>query len=67
MLLPGVAEDRRLPIDFEPGSGCGRCWTQRKLVRRGHLMTIAAAWVITVPATAAMAAGLFFLIDAVQR
>ena len=29
-------------------------------------MTIAAAWVITVPATAAMAGSRFFLISAVQ-
>ncbi len=49
------------------GKGKGGAFRRRKLVRRGHLMTIAAAWVITVPATAAMAGVLFFLIDAVQR
>ncbi len=48
------------------GNGNGGVFRRRKLVRRGHLMTIAAAWVITVPATAAMAAALFFLIRAVQ-
>jgi PiT family inorganic phosphate transporter len=48
------------------GNGNGGGFRRRKLVRRGHLMTIAAAWVITVPATAAMAGALFFLIDAVQ-
>ena len=34
---------------------------RRKLVRRSHFMTIAAAWVITVPAAAVMS-GLIFLI-----
>ncbi|MDV7143940.1 anion permease [Tropicimonas sp. TH_r6] len=33
---------------------------QRKLVRRTHAMTIAAAWIITVPAAAALSALLFF-------
>lgn len=33
--------------------------TRRKVVRRSHLMTILAAWVITVPATALLSAGLF--------
>ncbi len=37
---------------------------RRKLVRRAHLLTIVAAWVITVPATAVIAAGLFFLLRA---
>ncbi len=32
----------------------------RKLVRRSHFMTIIAAWIITVPATALLAAVLFF-------
>jgi PiT family inorganic phosphate transporter len=49
------------------GNGNGGTYRHRKLVRRGHLMTIAAAWVITVPATAVMAGALFFLIAAVQR
>jgi len=34
----------------------------RKLVRRAHFLTIIAAWVITVPATALLAAGLFFVL-----
>ncbi|MBL6932494.1 MAG: inorganic phosphate transporter [Rhodospirillales bacterium] len=37
---------------------------KRKLVRRQHLTTIAAAWVITVPAAAALAALLFKAIEA---
>ena len=35
----------------------------RKLVRRKHLMTIIAAWLITVPASAVLAAILFFVIN----
>jgi len=34
--------------------------TRRKVVRRSHLMTILAAWVITVPVTAGVSAGLFW-------
>lgn len=33
---------------------------RRKLVRRSHFMMIVAAWVITVPASALLAAGIFF-------
>lgn len=36
---------------------------KRKLVRRRHLMTIVAAWLITVPASAVVAASLFLVID----
>ncbi|MBL4917067.1 inorganic phosphate transporter [Szabonella alba] len=34
---------------------------RRKLVRRSHFLTIIAAWVVTVPATALLAGGVFFL------
>ncbi|QCO56027.1 inorganic phosphate transporter [Pseudorhodobacter turbinis] len=34
--------------------------SRRKLVRRSHFLTIIAAWVITVPATALLSAGVFF-------
>jgi len=34
----------------------------RKLVRRSHFMTIIAAWIITVPATAVLAGVLYFLL-----
>jgi PiT family inorganic phosphate transporter len=37
----------------------------RKLVRRSHFLTIVAAWVITVPATAIMSAIVFFVLAAV--
>ena len=34
-------------------------WQHKKLVRRSHLRTIVLAWLITVPATAAIAGGLY--------
>ncbi|MGB3243334.1 MAG: inorganic phosphate transporter [Sulfitobacter sp.] len=37
---------------------------RRKLVRRSHFMTIVAAWVITVPAAAAMSAVVFWVLNA---
>jgi inorganic phosphate transporter, PiT family len=37
---------------------------RRKLVRRSHFLTIVAAWVITVPATAALSAAVFWGIRA---
>ncbi|WP_209427242.1 inorganic phosphate transporter [Pararhodobacter sp. SW119] len=39
--------------------------TRRKVVRRAHLLTILAAWVVTVPAAATLSAGLFLLLVAV--
>ena len=38
---------------------------KRKLVRRRHLLQIAAAWVITVPVAAALSGGLFFALTAI--
>jgi PiT family inorganic phosphate transporter len=46
------------------GNSNGEIIRRRKLVRRSHLMTIVAAWVITVPATAVMAGVLFFALSA---
>ena len=37
---------------------------RRKLVRRSHFMTIIAAWVVTVPAAAALSGGLYLLLNA---
>lgn len=37
---------------------------RRKLVRRSHVLTVVAAWVVTVPATAMLAAGLFVALRA---
>lgn len=39
---------------------------RRKLVRRSHFMTIIAAWIITVPATALVSAGVFLLLRMLQ-
>jgi PiT family inorganic phosphate transporter len=38
---------------------------RRKLVRRSHFLTIIAAWVITVPATALLSAVVFFALSAI--
>ncbi len=38
---------------------------RRKLVRRSHFMTIVAAWVITVPAAAAMSAVIFLMLNVI--
>ncbi len=35
----------------------------RKLVRRAHFLTIVAAWVITVPATAVLSASIFYILN----
>jgi PiT family inorganic phosphate transporter len=40
---------------------------RRKLVRRSHFMTVIAAWVVTVPAAAAMSAVIFLVLTAVTR
>jgi PiT family inorganic phosphate transporter len=39
--------------------------SRRKLVRRAHVLSIAAAWVITVPLTAALSAVLFVILRAI--
>jgi PiT family inorganic phosphate transporter len=40
-------------------------WQRKKLVRRSHLRTIILAWLITVPATAALAGALYYALSAV--
>ena len=39
---------------------------RRKLVRRNHFLTIIAAWLITVPATASIAGAVYFVLDALR-
>lgn len=39
---------------------------RRKLVRRAHVRTVVAAWVTTVPASAALSAGIFLILRAVS-
>lgn len=51
--------DSNLPINATP-----EYRNRKKLVRRAHVWTIAAAWIITVPSAALLAAGIFFLIQA---
>ena len=48
--------------DSEPMPGVEEI-RHRKLVRRAHFFSILAAWVITVPATALLAAGIFTVFD----
>jgi PiT family inorganic phosphate transporter len=57
MVSPGVAssEDEPLPPEV---------LRHRKLVRRSHFITIVAAWVITVPATALLSAAVFYILNA---
>ena len=50
---------------MEPGAKKLKKSAKRKLVRRQHIMTIAAAWVITVPAAALLAAALFHALKSV--
>ena len=40
-------------------------WQRKKLVRRAHLRTIIAAWLITVPATATIAGVIYYVLTAV--
>lgn len=46
-----------------PASGAEAA--RRRLVRRAHVATIVAAWVTTVPASAALAAGIFLVLHAI--
>ena len=39
---------------------------RRKLVRRSHFMVIVAAWLITVPAAALLAAGIYLVLSALN-
>lgn len=40
---------------------------RKKVVRRGHFVTILAAWVVTVPSAAALSAALFYLMTALTN
>ena len=44
-------------------AGVQRRKAARKLVRRAHVNTVVAAWLITVPASAVLAAGIFFALE----
>ncbi|WP_373085121.1 inorganic phosphate transporter [Sneathiella sp.] len=58
-----IHPDSNLPETDEDVSNNRR----KKLVRRSHLMTIVAAWIITVPCAALLAAGIFLLISYFAR
>jgi PiT family inorganic phosphate transporter len=64
---PGGEDDLDEPvveINGIPGSGAEAA--RRKLVRRAHVTTIVAAWVTTVPASALLAAGVFYGLQAIR-
>jgi len=48
-------------------AGVRRRAAARKLVRRAHVNTVVAAWLITVPASAALAAAIFFALEHLFR
>ncbi len=54
--LAGTGSRRQTRMDLEERR-------RRKLVRRSHFMTIVAAWVITVPASAVLAAAVFAMLN----
>jgi PiT family inorganic phosphate transporter len=67
--VPAVAEDEEF-ADLggeEDGEGTlnGSEIARRKLVRRAHFTTIVAAWIVTVPAAAIMAALIFLALNAI--
>ncbi len=64
-LSAGVTPPEVLRRNPPPGNGWKK--SKRKLVRRAHLATIATAWIVTVPAAAAMAAVLFYLLQGLQQ
>ncbi|MEH6495402.1 MAG: inorganic phosphate transporter [Pseudomonas marincola] len=55
-----IHPDSNLPVDLQEPSKPSK---RKKLVRRSHVLTIAAAWIITVPCAALLAAGIFMLIS----
>ncbi|MCR9215146.1 MAG: inorganic phosphate transporter [Proteobacteria bacterium] len=57
--LQKIHPESNLPLEEEEPAVNRR----KKLVRRSHFLTIIAAWIITVPCAALLAAGLFFLIS----
>lgn len=54
-----TSRDRPQELGFAPEEH-----RRRKLVRRSHFLTIVAAWVVTVPAAAALSAAIFFVLTA---
>ena len=64
--LRSPLEERLHPAVKEGGSAEKTVKAERrKLVRRQHFLTIIAAWLITVPFSAVLAATVFFILTAV--
>jgi PiT family inorganic phosphate transporter len=60
------AERRARALNLQKGTAVApEERSRRKLVRRAHVASIAAAWVITVPLTAALSALLFLVLRAI--
>jgi PiT family inorganic phosphate transporter len=61
-----IKKEAKKPLDPQKqGLDAGEKRQRRKLVRRQHLLTIGAAWVITVPLSAILAASLFIGLTAI--
>jgi PiT family inorganic phosphate transporter len=63
--LPDETIRRQLAHLTEKAERAVEEWQAVKLVRRSHLRTIVAAWLVTVPATAGFAAVVYFVLSAV--
>jgi PiT family inorganic phosphate transporter len=59
-LLRAAPENNVSSIDPITSQPVSKKYVKRKLVRRRHLMTIVAAWVITVPSAAILSGLIFF-------
>ncbi len=59
-----IANRRRNGGGKQPSA---KALAKRRLVRRRHVFSIAAAWIITVPATAGLAALIFVIIDLIRQ
>ena len=63
--LPKEAAQQHIDGLTERAETAVRSWQKKKLVRRSHLRTIVAAWLITVPATALISGLIYFAISKV--
>jgi len=59
--LPADAARQQISGLTERAEMAIKSWQSKKLVRRSHLRTIVAAWLITVPATALIAALIYLI------
>jgi PiT family inorganic phosphate transporter len=61
-----VSRGRNAGADDDEDAESPEILRHRKLVRRSHFLTIVAAWVITVPATALLAAAVFYALNLIS-